>query len=104
MVSLKKVAKNPKMYEVTPVHLTDEVSPVTQTPKATQIPSATDDAQLTSVKDESEKKAYRLDKRDFIEAFIIGALLTAFLFFVCLLFGNFISEGLQLAKDIAFGN
>lgn len=103
MVSLKKEAKETKMYEVTPVHLTDEVLPMTQT-QATQTPSITDDTQLTNVKDESEKKADRLDKRDFLEAFIIAVLLTAFLFFVCFFFGKFISEGLQLAKDIAFGN
>lgn len=96
MVSLKKVKKEPKMYEITPVHLADEVSPMTQT----QI----DDTQLTGVKDDSENKIDRFDKRDLIEAIIIAVVLTAFLLFIGLFFGKFLSEGFQLAKEIAFGN
>lgn len=87
MVSLKKETKETKVQ-------------VTQT-------GVTNDTLSTSVKDDGENKTQRFDKWDVIEAIItiiIVVLLTAFLLGFVLFCGKFLSEGFQLAKDIAYGN
>ncbi len=94
MVSLKKVSKD---QEVTPVHLMDEEEAV-----RTHCPPKADNTSTVDV-DDCKNKANGLDKWDIIEAIIIAVALTAFLLFIGLFGGKFLSEGFQLAKDIAFG-
>lgn len=94
MVSLKK---EPRIREVTPVHLKDEEETVrTNCPPKAETTSTVD-------KEDCKNKTNGLDKWDLIEAVIIAVALIAFLLFIGLFGGKFLSEGFQLAKDIAFG-
>ena len=98
MVSLKK---EPRIREVTPVHLIDEEETV-----CTNHQSTTEDLTKDAVNSKDDRKektsGLGLNKQDIIEAIIIAVLLTAFLLFISLFYGKFLSEGFQLARDIAF--
>ena len=108
MVSLNKQPQ--QIREYTPEHLIDEETTIRQSEVRQKQPLAvrtpTEDIQAAVTKDGGKKE--RLDKQDIdvqdlIESIIFAVVIGAILLFMVLFLGRFLAEGLQLAKDVAFG-